>query len=48
MSLLGVGNGIQPLDSAGGGGLLMQSCFCMKAIFANKCHGDESPESGCL
>ena len=41
-SLLGDGNGIQPSDSAGGGGLLLRSCFCMKEILPNKRHGDES------
>ena len=32
VSLLGDGDGIQPSDLAGGGGLLLQSCFCVKAI----------------
>ena len=42
MSLLGVGNEIQSLDSAGGGGLLLRSCVCMKAVLPNKRHDDES------
>ena len=41
VSLLGDGNGIQLSDSAGGGGLLLRLCFCMKATFPNKRHGDE-------
>ena len=48
MSLVGVGIGIQPLYSAGGGGLLLRSCFCMKEMLPNKHHGDKSRGSGRL
>ena len=35
-------DGIQPSDSAGGGRLLLRSCFCIKVISPNKRHGDGS------
>ena len=36
MSLLGVGDGRQPLDSVVGGGLLLRSRFGREAILPNK------------
>ena len=42
MSLLGVGDTIQPLDYSDKDGLLLQSKFGQNADSLNKRHGDES------